>query len=164
MAARVSDEQIADVETLFASDATFRRRFESDPVEALRLAGRTEAAESLASGLERLRGLGERISTDDAFRDRVTAEPLGTLTREGLDPAEIGAFLQSLDAPSDLLDKATVDVQAHGVKRPTPSARMILLLAASGALASQVGGTWSDARLKQHIEPVTDALARLRRL
>ncbi len=136
------EEQVQAAGRRAESDPEFAEQLAYDPVGALREAGWETLAAEVAGEQRRVAELARRLDGDDEFFDRVASDP-DILAEEGIPDEAIGAVLLALGAPDELLEKTSVEVEAHTSIRPAVAAVVVVLGAfgyAGQAVASSSAG------------------------
>jgi hypothetical protein len=121
------------------SDPHLRERFGVDPVAAAREAGMDEIGSKIENEIRGLLAVAERVANDDAYRDALGSDPVGTLGAAGIPGSTVEPFLRALDVSDDVLDPLP-EVVGHG-DEPSPRARAVLLLLGSDGVVARIRAT-----------------------
>jgi hypothetical protein len=131
----LTDGDLAQLGRKLEIDATFRQRFDLDPVAAVEAAGMRKLAVALEREMRELVALAERIANDVGYRADLHRDPVAELVGAGVPAATAEPLLEALGMPDDVLAKLP-DVVAHQYEEPPLKARLLLLLFRSKAFAT----------------------------
>jgi hypothetical protein len=120
-------------------DTEFARSLDEDPFTALQDAGFGDLA---------VAALVDRIYRDDRFRQSVEDDPRGTLGDWGIPEAAVESVLIVAGAPEAVLERATVDVEAH-LSRRTATFAAVATTLGTLAFAQQASAGVSPAATNQ---------------
>jgi putative modified peptide len=131
----LTDVDLAQLGRELQIDATFRRRFDLDPVAAVEAAGMRKLAVALEREMRELVALAERIANDDGYRADLHRDPVAALVEAGVPAAAAEPLLEALGMPDDVLAKLP-EVVAHQYVEPPRKTELLLLLLGSTACAT----------------------------
>jgi hypothetical protein len=132
-------------------DDAFAEALERDPLTALRDGGYDELTEAVVEQRDRIEELVDRIYTDDAFRREVEDDPLGRLGDWGLPELAIEPVLVLVGAPDDVVERATADVEAHGLGKKPASIAALAAVLGTLAFAQQASAAAEPARASAQV-------------
>jgi hypothetical protein len=129
-------------------DTEFARSLDEDPFTALQDAGFGDLAVAAEQERDRVAELVDRIYRDDRFRQSVEEDPRGTLGDWGIPEAAVESVLIVAGAPEAVLERATVDVEAH-LSRRTATFAAVATTLGTLAFAQQASAGVSPAATNQ---------------
>ena len=130
----LTDRELTELSRALERDPSFRRSFDIDPVAATEAAGWPELARSLQQEFEELIAFAERIAADDAFRESLHADLLGTLGSADVPVEAAEPLLRALAEPDELL-AGLPEVVAHRHERESGRTRRLMILLSSTFVA-----------------------------
>jgi hypothetical protein len=140
----LTDVHLAQLGHELQIDATFRQRFDLDPVAAVEAAGMRTLAVALEREMRELVALAERIANDVDYRADLHRDPVAALVGAGVPAAAAEPLLEALGMPDDVLAKLP-EVVAHQYEEPPHKTRLLLFLLGSTAFAETIRSAARDA-------------------
>jgi hypothetical protein len=140
---RLTDGDLAQLGRELEIDATFRQRFDLDPVAAVEAAGMHKLALALEREMRELVALAERIANDVGYRADLQVDPIAALVAAGVPATTAEPLLEALGMPDDVLAKLP-DVVAHQHEETPLKTRLLLLLLGSSAFAKTLRSATHD--------------------
>ena len=112
-----TEGQVQELERRLESDQTLERRLEQDTVGTLQAEGFPEMAAEAQQAQDRGNKLVRRIESDptfwERFREDLRNDPVGALVAQGIPMLYAEPFLRAIQAPPELIEKASPDVTGH---------------------------------------------------
>src|SRR5262245_8115226 len=133
----LTDRHLAELEWKLESDASFRSRFDDDPVGAADAMGMEELARALEHEIRELVALAERIANDSGYRTALEADPVAALRAQGMPATTAEPLLRALGVGDDGFANLP-EVVAHEYEPLSPTVRLQLLLLRSTAVVSAI--------------------------
>jgi putative modified peptide len=140
----LTDGDLAELGRKLESDPMFRQRFDDDPVAAAEEAEMHDLASGLEREMQQLVALAERIANDEAYRGKLTSDPLAALVSAGMPPATAEPLLQALAVPDEVIAKLP-EVVAHQHEQLPLKTRLLIYLLGSTAIAEKLRSTTRGA-------------------
>jgi hypothetical protein len=133
----LTDRHLAELGRKLDGDASFRSRFDADPVAAAKALGMHEIALRLEREIRGLVALAERIANDDGYRAALKEDPVAALRAEGVPAATAEPLLRALAVDDESVAKLP-EVVAH-THEPLPrAAQLLILLLGSSAVVGKL--------------------------
>ena len=133
----LTDRHLAELEWKLESDASFRERFDADPVAAAEAIGMRQLARALDHEIRELVGLAERIANDPEYRTALESDPVTALRGEDVSATIAEPLLRALAFGEDAVAKLP-EVVAHEYEPLSRTARLRLLLLGSAAVVTAI--------------------------
>jgi hypothetical protein len=140
----LTDHDLAHLERKLESDASFRDRFDADPVAAAEAVGMQHLARALEQEIRGLVALAERIANDPEYRVTLQRDPGAALRAEGMPATSAEQFLGALAIGDETVAKLP-EVVAHEYEPVPNTARLRMLLLTSSAVVRAVRSTTDTA-------------------
>lgn len=137
LVAPLSDADVAELTRLLELDASFRERFDADPVAAAEAVGMRALAAQLRRELRELVSLAERIARDESYRRELEEDPQAALVAAGIPDGTTDPVLRAFALPDEVLDRVP-DFALHGQKKLSLKARLVMMLLGTSALNDAV--------------------------
>ena len=140
----LTDHDLAQLERKLESDASFRDRFDADPVAAAEAIGMQQLARALEHEIRGLVALAERIANDSDYRATLEADPGTALRADGVPASTAEPFLRAVAIGDEAVAKLP-EVVAHEYEPVSNTARLRILLLGSTAVVRAIRSTAGTA-------------------
>jgi len=140
----LTDHELAQLERKLESDASFRDRFDADPVAAAEAIGMQQLARALEHEIRGLVALAERIANDSHYRATLEADPGTALRADDMPASTAEPFLRAVAIGDEAVAKLPEFV-AHAYEPVSNTARLRILLLGSTAVVRAIRSTAGTA-------------------